>query len=93
MIRHIAIAVIALISSLIGDFHYVRLWSCVLGSAGIVALVYLFALPTELPVWPGFIFVGLAGLLGLFREKHANQRMNVSSNLLMNRDAKKRPLS
>jgi hypothetical protein len=72
MIRHLAIAAVALVSSLIGDFHYVRLWSCVIGSGGIVALVYLFALPTELPLWPGFVFVGLAGLLGLAWERHAN---------------------
>lgn len=72
MIRHLASAAVALVSSLIGDFHYVRLWFYVLGGAGIVAIVYLFTLPIELPMWPGFIFDGLAGLLGLAWEKHAD---------------------
>ena len=78
MIRHLAVAAAGLFSSIVGDFHHIRFSICVLGSGGVAALVYLLALPTELPLWPAFVFVGLAGLIGLVWEDRANERLGVS---------------
>ena len=89
MIRNLAVV----LAALIGDFSHGRMWLCIIGSTCIVGLVYFVALPFELPVWPALIVVGASGIIGLYWERRASQRLGVGSNLLMNRNAKKRPLS
>jgi hypothetical protein len=55
------------------DWSYGRAYVCVLSGFCIVALIYLLALPRELPLWPAVLIVLLFGAVGLLWERHASR--------------------
>ena len=58
----------------IGDLSYSRPLICALLAFGALALGYWLALPTELPLWPAAVVVGVAVVLGVIWERHAATR-------------------
>ncbi len=46
----------------------------VIGGFCSVAVIYLFALPNELPLWPAVLVVLLSGVVGLVWERQSSHR-------------------
>lgn len=53
------------------DLTLGRAWLAILIGFGAAAAVYLLALPTELPLWPGACIIGGAAALGLLWEQRS----------------------
>ena len=74
MLRHLAVALIAWV----GDPGISRVLLCALLGCGLVALVYGWHLPHVLPLWPGFVTVALATVVGLYWDRRCADRPAVS---------------
>jgi len=70
MLRHLAIAVLALI----GDLSISRVQLCVLAAFAVLALTYWLALPTELPLWPAGVVITIALVGGLAWESRKDRQ-------------------
>ncbi|MGV8893681.1 MAG: hypothetical protein ACOH2K_12220 [Burkholderiaceae bacterium] len=67
MLTHFFVVLVAIIGGL--GFDHGKLWICIFCGCSVVGLVYLLALPTELPIWPAVLVVGISGLIGLSWER------------------------
>ena len=56
----------------LNDWSYARMYVSVIGGFCSVALIYLFALPSELPLWPAVLVVFLSGVVGLWWERQSS---------------------
>ena len=56
------------------DWSYVRMFVSVICGCCMAALVYFFALPVELPLWPAVFIVFLSGLVGYLWEKRVSRK-------------------
>lgn len=56
----------------LNDWSYGRMYVSVIGGFCSVAVIYLFALPSELPLWPAVLVVLLSGVVGLVWESHSS---------------------
>ena len=54
-----------------GDLSYARVYIATLAGLCVVAIVYMLALPRELPLWPGVLTLLFFSVLGLFWESKA----------------------
>lgn len=56
------------------DWSYGRMYVSVIGGFCIVALLYLLALPRELPLWPAVLIMLISGAVGILWESNISRR-------------------
>jgi len=67
MLRHLVIAIMALV----GDAAWSRPVICIAIAAAFLAIVYLLALPVELPEWPIYTVLGVAAAIGFIWDRYS----------------------